>query len=1009
MKELGYEGIDVLGIKGLDDEQYGSVIYDLKSETPQTTQEVAKPKITTPKLDNKTITPKNMETRQTAEAKLDNMIKNKLIDSTKNRSVAEALNKQIVDLGGKDRANDFKKVVAPKVKKAETIVVKGNELQTNNMESGIIDSDGESDVLYPGEGDRVFKTSQTKKTLMESDKVDQVMKDRVIADDPMLYEKMSIRDITMETISEVKRRGYDTVYNEIMARYEDGEKFTGKYNQSMIQSLIKENQYLRKKYKDTGYYQAQFDRLSKVYEESGTEEAQGLAMRKEMAATPIGKALGFKKEVDRLVKPEDKKLVDKMDDTLDKHSEDGYTIEESEIEDFLADIDDTFNVPKNWLDSLKEDLVEKRTTLPEVKEKLRQELGIPVLTTAEFDEVTKFMEEIEKLDPESETYEKDKEKILDKARQIVRQKKITIWDKVSSIQTMAMLMNAKTTMRNEIGNFLGYGTGQLDDVFSYFFDTTLSKATGQRGTVNPALDPRKYHYVDGVRKSMAQYSDNLMKDTDMKYSKRKVFTPGSKLGKLEGVMTVMLSDKRHKEPRVQMLLEQIDNTKAWSEARGIEYDAESAKADVNFIADYYTFNFDSNLATWLDGLVKSTNKKFLFKDEAFGLGTILAKFAKTPMNIAQFQLDHLGVDILREGIKTSKMARKIGIQNAIKENQGRISRALGKTSTGATYIALGALLSNLGAFNDEEEDKDVKALLEANGVKGSYFNFSALRRSLFGGKSGYQEGDTTVDIRWMLPVAPFLILGSRLAKAKDEEEQNTILDNFQTAVETMGSSMTDFAELPFNRTLGIVTSPYYSGMDKANQVLAGIVTGFVPSPVKQLAQGLDPTSKAYSKNTAVAFGQQIKAALPGLRNTVPTRFDIKGNPIEFTDNETVAGDIFEMFLNPAYTDTVKGDKDIEKILETNKRISLPSLPKVTRNTFSYGGTEYEMTPDQHQQFQQDYFEAYKRFYTKKNEAGNITDAHSRALEEAKKKYFKDNKIKFQTTESGRLKPPTIKK
>ncbi|NCC80458.1 MAG: hypothetical protein EOM07_12750, partial [Clostridia bacterium] len=77
------------------------------------------------------------------------------------------------------------------IKKAEpeTITVKGNDIETNNM--GIMDSDGESDVLYPGEGDRVFKTSQTKKTLMESDKVDQVMKDRVIADDPMLYEKMS--------------------------------------------------------------------------------------------------------------------------------------------------------------------------------------------------------------------------------------------------------------------------------------------------------------------------------------------------------------------------------------------------------------------------------------------------------------------------------------------------------------------------------------------------------------------------------------------------------------------------------------------------------------------------------------------------------------------------------------------------------------------------------------------------------------------------------------------------
>ena len=179
--------------------------------------------------------------------------------------------------------------------------------------------------------------------------------------------------------------------------------------------------------------------------------------------------------------------------------------------------------------------------------------------------------------------------------------------------------------------------------------------------------------------------------------------------------------------------------------------------------------------------------------------------------------------------------------------------------------------------------------------------------------------------------------------------------------------------------------------------------------MKQLAQGLDPTSKTYSKNTAVAFGQQIKANIPLLRNTVPARFDVKGEPITLVDNTTVGWDIFEMFFNPAYRDTIKEDKVLTKILDANEKGNVPSLPKVTKDSFSYGGTEYKMTPEQHKQYQKDYFEAYKKFYTKKNQDGNIMNAHDRASEEAKMKYMQANKIRYQKTETGRLKAPTVNK
>ena len=311
--------------------------------------------------------------------------------------------------------------------------------------------------------------------------------------------------------------------------------------------------------------------------------------------------------------------------------------------------------------------------------------------------------------------------------------------------------------------------------------------------------------------------------------------------------------------------------------------------------------------------------------------------------------------------------------------------------------------------------REARPLLQ--GIKGGYFNFSALRRSITSGTpSGYQDGDNVLSVNWLLPVAPFLLLGSRISNANSETESADISDVVQNIIEAGGASMQDFAELPFNRTLGILTNSYDSGIDKANKLAGGIVTGFVPSLVKQLAQGIDPTTKQYSKNSGEAVIQQIKATipLPGFRDSVPNRFNVMGEVQTMTDNEYMATDIFEMFLNPAYRDTVETDKDLQRIMELNDKVTLPSLPKITKDNFDYGSENYKMEQEEHQQFQKDYFEAYKKFYRTKKD-GKYINAHDEARDTAKMKYMRRNNIKFETTSTGKLKakksvkPPTMSK
>lgn len=957
--------------------------------------------------------------REPLETRLDNMISKNLIDSPNNRRVATSLNKKIVELGGKDRAKEFeKKVKAPKVKTVAEdadLISSDDDLMVNNMamEAEIEPMDSSEPVttdLPEIEMMEGYKTSATKKSLLKSPNVPEAYKQNVITDDPMMYKESNRKARMFEANEAIDTKTYDVAVNEVLETHKaDPKAYTAKEGQATIQALMNKNFELRKQFKDNGFYQEQYEKLQKVWRETGTEEGQALNMRKEFYGDSVeGKILEAERIVEESKTKQHKELEERMNDILDdifnktiELDENGRVKPDSDFEEVIAELKKEFGLTNAWIEMLRKSLDEGTLTKTKMKEIIKEKMGIPTLTMAEIDKITEIMDRLDALDPNSETYAKDKETILQDATMVYAQKDVTFWTKLSTYQTMAMLMNVKTTLRNEIGNLLGFTTAQVDDVFSFFFDEGIAKITKQRGTVNPR-SPFKLKYKDGVKKSFEAYGSFLADASENKYVKRRVFAPGSMMGKLEGVMGVMLSDARWKQPRVEFLLEQIATTEKYAKERGLEYDAETArlKENINFIADYDTFNFNSKPAQVLDGVVKSMNK---IGNKDFGLGTLFVKFAKTPMNIIQYQLDHIGWDLFREGVKLSKLSKKIGFENALKQNQGRISRALGKTATGMTYVTLGAMLSNLGAFVDEEEDKDVKNILEAQGIKGGYFNFSALSRSISSGKpSSYKDGDTVISVNWMLPVAPFLLLGSRFANAKDEKEAQDITDTVQSLLEAGGSSLQDFAELPFNRTLGILTNSYDSGMDKFNKLVGGTVTGFVPSVVKQVAQGIDPTSKQYSKNSGEAVVQQIKATIPGLRNTVPNRFDVTGETQTMTDNTTTAGNIFEMLLNPAYRDTIEADKDLQKVVELNKKVGLPSLPKITNGYFSYKSNRYEMTQEEHQEFQSVYWNAYKRTYNKKND-GNFVNAHDYAMNQAKINYLKKKKVKFETTSSGNLK------
>jgi len=341
----------------------------------------------------------------------------------------------------------------------------------------------------------------------------------------------------------------------------------------------------------------------------------------------------------------------------------------------------------------------------------------------------------------------------------------------------------------------------------------------------------------------------------------------------------------------------------------------------------------------------------------FGIGSIIAPFAKTPMNLITFMGRRIPV-VGAMGTVFEMTAQKMqGSKTVIKDNQNKIATMIGRQASGTALVLAGALLSAGGFITSGEDDEKVKALLEAQGLTGSYINTSAFTRVFQSGEeitksSGkYQEGDKLVSFSWALPIAPFFIMGARLQQANSEKEG---LDMISTLQDTLGQSVGDIFEVPFARTLQTFTDKNMTIGEKFGKSGTDFVTSFIPSMLKQSAQALAPTKKKTAYVGASAFKDNIMASLPGLRNKLPDQYDVLGDKVQYYDDSIMSA-LFNGFINPAYVSKVDFNKDAMKILSAYEDNKLDSLPVKKEPNFSIAKVgKFTLTQEQLGYFQKEY-------------------------------------------------------
>ena len=176
------------------------------------------------------------------------------------------------------------------------------------------------------------------------------------------------------------------------------------------------------------------------------------------------------------------------------------------------------------------------------------------------------------------------------------------------------------------------------------------------------------------------------------------------------------------------------------------------------------------------------------------------------------------------------------------------------------------------------------------------------------------------------------------------------------------------------------------GWDVLLELAKSSATGFIPSPVRQFAQGMDAYYRdAYgSKNLLVQGKEQIMNAIPGLRQKLQTKLT------NFGEDKTYGGSTVQRWMNAFFTPgsvrTYQADDTVQELLDlyyasgNEKIIPAKSAPY----KIQVGNERYEMSAEERRAYQTTMGQTAKlwmeQFFDSEDYAGMTTEERAAQVE-----------------------------
>ena len=554
--------------------------------------------------------------------------------------------------------------------------------------------------------------------------------------------------------------------------------------------------------------------------------------------------------------------------------------------------------------------------------------------------------------------------------------KVSTGEKVKTVRRMGMLSKVSTVMRNLVSNNVFDPVDSVARNVSVPLDMLVSTITGTRSVAGDASwfsAAKRKGSMDGLARACME----IGLDVDTSGGAGKYENTANRTFKMSGgVFSKLMSTWEAYEGYTLNATDEFQ--KGGIEAsvqQGIDRLYEKGKIKDDSLRDagkqealYRTFQDKTVLSDAAIGVRNALNKAHIGD---VGAGDIVLPFAQVPSNLGARAIEYSPAGLLVSTADFINMIDAAKKGNFTAAQQAKAVQGVGRALTGSGMIAIaaaGALRGWLKVTGDDE-DKNKDALGKTHGLDGTQLNISAALRDLRGESAEWQHGDTLLSIGFLDPLNAQLTTGALIAddiRSEDGVTAGRVLGN------SLSGALQSVLDTPVMSTFQDVASSYeYSDasttggkvLDAAQKYAANQISSVIPNSLRGIAQGLDDTERnAYSSDNV--WQQAIdnaKASIPGLRETLPAKTDVWGNPVK---NEGGVRNFMNRNINPGNITTYKTDavsSEIEKISEVTGTSLYPD--RTAPRSVTVDGEAVGLTFEQRSMYQKAYGDAYSAAVT----------------------------------------------
>ncbi len=530
---------------------------------------------------------------------------------------------------------------------------------------------------------------------------------------------------------------------------------------------------------------------------------------------------------------------------------------------------------------------------------------------------------------------------------------LTTVEKLTNWRKFAMLANPKTHARNFTGNLVLGGSETLSRRLSGLIQDGLTKVNvlDANKTTASGLGFTPKNIKDEVASYVSANEKQIIKEMGStryrEVSMKNALNEYQKLSNIESLDKLMKFNYNALEAgdTVFGLPAYKDSLARQMKARGI-----TTISDVT--DDMFSYALEqAKIATYKqDNLLADALSKVSQVPYVGQVLDVVAPFRRTPANVLNTAIDYSPVGFVKSGADAAK-------NGFTGQTVDKLSRAL----LGTGYMALGSYLYDSGVLRlGYTGDRKVEEMY----------------RQLGYAPNSIIVGDMSIDISQLQPISTGIIIGGAYAEAKqnaldeaglDGNDYNRLAVAINGATSGAAASLDAILEQSFLQGLADLFDKSYGQTTGQNllELPQDWVNQSVPTLVGQLVRTFERDKKQSDYSTYMSSLQSQLSLKTGIgKGSMPNKYDIFGNQIQYSDSKSNIRNAVSQLLNPI-TITTRPEQDTkareatDMIYELYNKVGVEVIPSFTTYSFTNNGKKYELTPDQISTFQQTMGEKYE--------------------------------------------------